>query len=89
MPPMHPADIVNGLFEFFGGAMNWVNVRALLRDRQVRGVSLVPQTVFTAWGFWNLYYYPSLDQWASFAGGVVIVGANACWVALALKYRKN
>src|SRR6185436_15953847 len=24
-------------------------------------------------GFWNLFYYPHLDQWLSFAGGVLIV----------------
>lgn len=86
---LHAADIVNGAFEFFGGLMNWFNVRVLLRDKQVRGVSLVPTTVFTAWGVWNLYYYPSLDQWASFTGGLIIVGANAFWVVLAIRYRKN
>lgn len=81
------ADAVNGAFEFFGGAVNWLNVRQLLRDKKVRGVSIIPTFFFTSWGFWNLYYYPSLHQWLSFAGGAVIVGANAAWVCLAWRYR--
>lgn len=44
--------------------------------------------IFTLWGVWNIYYYPSLNQWCSFAGGLVIVAANALWVGLMLRYRK-
>jgi hypothetical protein len=37
-------------------------------------------------GFWNLFYYPHLDQWLSFAGGVLIVLANTVWIAMAVHY---
>lgn len=84
---LHIPDLINGGFEFFGGLVNWINVRQILRDKKVRGVSIIPTFFFTSWGFWNLYYYPSLDQWASFTGGLVIVCANAAWVALAWRYR--
>lgn len=87
--PFAIPDLINGLFEFFGGALSWLNVRHLLRDKKVRGVSLVPSAVFTVWGFWNCFYYPHLGQWLSFSGGVVIVGANAVWIALAWRYRKS
>lgn len=80
-------DVVNGLFEFFGGAFNWLNVRQLLKDKKLRGVSKLPTVIFTTWGIWNLYYYPFLGQWMSFTGGLVIVGANAVWCYLAWKYR--
>jgi hypothetical protein len=53
----------------------------------VKGVSILSTTMFTAWGFWNLFYYPHLGQWWSFTGGLAIVAANALWVALMLKYR--
>lgn len=85
---MHGPDLINGGFEFFGGAVNWLNVRQLIRDKKLRGVSKIPTVVFTAWGFWNLYYYPFLDQWWSFTGGLIIVGANFAWCVLAWKYRK-
>ena len=82
-------DGANGLFECAGGLMNWTNVAAIWRDKKVRGVNVWASAFFTAWGFWNLYYYPHLNQWASFVGGLFIVSANAAWVYLAIKYRKN
>ncbi len=82
-------DLTNGSFEVLGGLCAWLNVLALRQDQNVRGVNELAVAVFTVWGFWNLYYYPSLGQWASFAGGLVIVTANVAWVALAIKYRRN
>jgi hypothetical protein len=85
----HWPDWVNGGFELFGGLVNWLNVAAVFRDKKVRGVSSAPAMVFTAWGLWNLFYYPHLSQWWSFAGGLVIVAANMAWVYGAIKYRRN
>lgn len=82
-------DLINGLFELFGGVSIWLNVRRILADKKVRGVSLVATAFFTSWGWWNCYYYPSLGQWLSFVGGVVIVTANSVWIVLAWRYRKS
>jgi hypothetical protein len=86
---MNTPDTVNGLFELLGGLTTWLNIRALMRDKCVRGVDWRLTFFYTAWGLWNLFYYPSLDQWASFVGGVVIVAGNAAWLALVIKYRGN
>lgn len=80
-------DLINGAFELLAGLMVLNHCRAVLRDKAVAGVSILSVAFMSAWGFWNLYYYPSLDQWASFAGGVMIVIANVVWVFLLLKYR--
>jgi hypothetical protein len=82
-------DLVNGLFEMLGGLFVLNHCRAVLRDKAVAGVSIESTAFFSAWGAWNLYYYPHLDQWWSFAGGIVIVAANCCWVGLLLKYRSR
>lgn len=82
-------DLVNGTCELGGGLLVFNHCRATLRDKSVAGVSILSSGLFTFWGFWNLFYYPHLDQWASFAGGVVLVFANALWVALMLHYRKR
>jgi hypothetical protein len=84
---VHTSDLINGLFEAFGGIMIWLNVRRIIKDKQVRGMSSVTTWVFTAWGFWNLYFYPHLGQWLSFAGGLVIVSGNFAWCVLAWRYR--
>jgi len=82
-------DVVNGTFEVAGAAFLWRNVAVLLRDRVVRGVDWRVTGFFTAWGIWNLFYYPSLHQWCSFAGGCALVAANATWVYYAIKFRIN
>jgi|HubBroStandDraft_6_1064221.scaffolds.fasta_scaffold765450_1 hypothetical protein len=79
-------DAINGAFEAFGGLMNMVNVLRIYRDKGYRGISIIPTVFFTAWGFWNLAYYPMLHQWMSFTGGLLIVVANTIWVAMALYY---
>ncbi len=82
-------DLVNGLFELCGAFFVWLNVRKLHIDKQVRGVYWPVTAVFSVWGLWNLYYYPSLDQWFSFSAGIVLVSANIVWVGMAIRYRKN
>jgi uncharacterized membrane protein YfcA len=81
-------DLVNGLFELLGGVLIAVNCMRLHRDKVVRGVNVWVTVFFTSWGFWNVWYYPFLDQWLSFAGGLVIVAANCVWVSMAVYYTR-
>lgn len=82
-------DLINGAFELLGGVALWQNVRRIRKDKQCRGVNWQVTLFFTSWGFWNLFYYPSLNQWASFTGGLNIVAANFVWLWYAIKYRRN
>ncbi len=83
------ADLGNGLFEAVGGGLLYSNVYRLYKDKMLKGVFWAPTAFFTAWGYWNCFYYPHLNQWFSFTGGLLVVSANSIWVYLALKYRKN
>lgn len=83
------ADIINGIFEFVGSVVLWMNVRQLYRDKKYNGVTTLATGWFMAWGCWNLYYYPSLNQWASFFGGCSIVAANTIWLALMFYYGRG
>lgn len=58
----------------------------ILKDKKIRGVSILSALVFGLWGWWNLYYYPFLEQILSFLGGIFVVTANTTWVVLALHY---
>ena len=86
---MKVPDLLNGLFELGGGGLTWFNVVKLRKDRKVRGIDWRVVTFFMAWGLWNLFYYPSLGQGWSTAGGAVMTIANTAWLWLAIKYRKN
>jgi hypothetical protein len=78
-------DFVNASYEFGGALATCFNIRALWRDRVVRGVHWFPTAFFMSWGLWNLIYYSHLDQpWSTIGGGLLVL-ANAAWLALAWK----
>ena len=80
------ADVVNGSYESVGAVMMLLNCLRPYQDKEVKGVSIVATVFFTTWGYWNLYYYPSLHQWMSFLGGAMMAIGNSVWVGLAIYY---
>ena len=82
-------DIVNGMFEMSGALFIAINVRQLHKDKQVRGVHWLPTLFFASWGWWNLFYYPHLGQWWSFAGGMAIAIVNAIWLGQMIHYLRK
>jgi hypothetical protein len=82
-------DIVNGAFETCGAVASVPDIHRLRRDKNIRGVYWPTRIFFLVWGFWNLFYYPSLSQWYSFSGGVALTIANTIWCYLAFRYRQN
>lgn len=79
-------DVINAIFEFGGGLLLLLNCRQLYRDKQVKGVSLIPTSFFMLWGYWNLYFYPHFGAWVSFFGGIGVVAANSLWVGMMVHY---
>jgi hypothetical protein len=79
-------DTINAVFEAGGAVATLWNVVRLVRDRRVSGVSVGSTVWWTCWGGWNLFYYPALAQWWSFASGIGVVTTNAAWVGLAMYY---
>jgi len=80
-------DAVNAFFELGGALLIWLNVRRLYRDRCVRGVFWPVNVFYTAWGVWNVFYYPALGQTLSFWAGLGVVLGNAAWCCLAWRFR--
>jgi len=79
-------DAINGGLELAGGLFIGLSCYKLWQDKIVRGISWLHMAFFAGWGYWNLYYYPQLDQWFSFAGGMVVVVTNTLWVMMAVYY---
>lgn len=84
---MAGSDFINAVFESFGGLFIGLSCWRLHQHKKALGISLWHVWFFMAWGYWNLYYYPSLGQWWSFAGGVGVVIANTIWFVMILYYR--
>ena len=64
-----------------------LSVVKLYKEKTVRGVSWLHAGFFASWGFWNLYYYPHLNQWFSFVGGIAIVIVNTLWLIQLIYYK--
>lgn len=79
-------DLINGTLEACGGFFIALSVVKLYRAKIVSGVSAIHVAFFSAWGFWNLFYYPHLGQWASFWGGGFLVAVNVVWLAQMVYY---
>jgi uncharacterized membrane protein YfcA len=82
-------DLINGIFESCGGLFIALSVIKLHHEKIVRGVSWMHVTFFSAWGFWNLYFYPHLDQWMSFWGGLLLVAVNTVWLGQIMYYNRR
>lgn len=86
---MQLPDLINAVFEFGIGLLAVGNIKAILRDKVVKGVFWPVQLWAMAWGYYNCYYYPHLDQWLSFTAGLTITATNTIWMVLCLYYMKK
>ena len=82
------ADLINAVFELLGGFFILNHCWVLYKHKKVSGVSIASTIFFNVWGFWNLYYYPSLNQTLSFWGTILIVFANTLYVGMLIYYSK-
>lgn len=85
---MNP-DYFNAFFEGVGALLTWMNVVRLCRDRKVSGVYWPVTAFWSAWGAWNIAYYPMLGQWWSAAAGLVLCVGNTVWVVLAVRFTRG
>jgi len=82
-------DIINGIFEFGIAIPLAKSVLMLRADREVKGFYWPVIAWTTSWGVWNVYYYPHLDQWFSFVGGLIVVSVNVTWLAHVAYYKRR
>ena len=82
-------DITNALFEFGGFLAVLMSIRAILRDQSVAGFSPYTTIFFTAWGCWNMAYYPHLDQWWSALAAALLTFTNTVYLCLVWYFRRK
>lgn len=82
-------DVINGLFEFVGGCFLCLNIKNLVRDKEVKGVSWSPVVFMTGWGIWNLHFYKYYNHLWSWYGGMFICLVNIVWLSLVYYYYRK
>jgi hypothetical protein len=78
-------DAINAGFELTGAVMNWFNLAALVRDKEIKGVHWFTTVIYCSWGLWHVVYFSELNQPLSFAGNALGTLANVCWLLLLFK----
>jgi hypothetical protein len=81
------ADKINSGFELAGGFFLLLSIIQVVLDKSVAGVNPIHVGFFGIWGYWNLYYYRSIQQPWSFATSIFVTAANTVWLGLLLYYR--
>jgi hypothetical protein len=82
-------DQINAFLIFVGSLMVFKSCFIVYRDKSVRGVSIIANMYFTAWGMWNVFYFPHLHQYWSFGAEMCICTANILWISLMLYYKRK
>ncbi len=80
-------DVINALFEFCGALAIIPSIRAALREKQIMGLSIWSTVFFAAWGWWNLIYYPHLNQSWSAWTALLLAITNTIYLFLIWKYK--
>ncbi len=79
-------DSINAAFELGAGFFVLLSIRKAYQDKAVAGLSVWHIAFIAVWGFWNIYYYPTLGQMYSFYAGVFLVNVNTIWVGQLIYY---
>lgn len=80
-------DLINGIYECVGGFFVFLSVLKTYRNKSAAGISLWTCLFFTTWGYWNLYFYPSVGATISAYGAIGVAVVNTTWLSLIWKYR--
>lgn len=80
-------DLLNSLFELSGAAFVFFSIRDTLKNKSATGISIITVLFFSVWGYWNLFYYPSLEQWLSATGAILLAITNTVWLTLVLYFK--
>lgn len=82
-------DTITSLFQLGAIAFLLDNIRVILRDKDLKGVSIGMVTFFTVWGYWGIYMFYFLRQPLSMWTNVGIAAAYTVWLALVVFYKRK
>ena len=77
------------VFASISGMMLFLNIHQAVKDRDIRGVSLVTLWFFTTYAAWMVFYFWYLDQTWVIIPAVINFIANAGYLILAIIYKRR
>lgn len=86
---MSEFDVINALFEGFGGCAVLLSVWRALKLKVIMGVHWFTPTFFWLWSSWNLLWYWHLAQPISLAAAMFALAAATLWMGAVFKLTRN
>lgn len=65
----------------------WLHVRKIIKDKAVKGVSLIPTFVFMATNAFEVWYFAKLGDWWTVAGAFSMLATNLAWTVCVFWYK--
>lgn len=81
------ADAMLAGFEVGSAIFGIGNIKAIRRDKLVRGIWWQQTAYYMGWGLMNLYIYAAAKLPLSWWGGIAITAVNAVWLGHVFYYR--
>jgi len=78
---------VNSVFPLVGTIFVGLNIKRLIKDKQVKGIHWLSPLFFYSGQAWGLYFMYTLHQYFSLFGGAVLLAASLVWYSLMQYYR--
>jgi hypothetical protein len=81
-------ETIMSVFNYAGTLFLSLNCIQLVKDRSVKGVSLIATTFFVIWSWWNVIYFYKLPDMPSFYSSIPYAIVNTIWISLAIYYHR-
>lgn len=67
----------------------WLHVRQIIRDKTVKGVSLIPTFVFMTTNVFEMIYFGQKGDWWNVGGAVSMLMSNVAWTVCVFYYHRK
>jgi uncharacterized protein with PQ loop repeat len=82
-------EFITAAFATVSGFMLLLNLRQAIRDKDVKGVSLITLWFFTCYAIWMTYYFWTLSEYWVVVPAIVNMMANIAYLSVATKYKRR
>jgi hypothetical protein len=78
---------IMALFPTLSSAMLGLNISAVLKDKEVKGLSMYTLAFFTTYAAWMVFYFHHHNSTGPMIGAALNLIANGAYLALAVYFR--
>ena len=86
---MLSSDQINACLELAGAIFLVPTLIEAYNKKRIVGVHYITPIFFSLWGLWNIFYYPSLNQYWSASAACIMLSVNIIWLVMVFRYKEK